>query len=583
VARARKSLVDLLRDGTFRASQDEQLLNGKLELPWPKLEQARHEFRTATRADPELARAVSLELQRLARSPDGAELLFGDLGKELRRLGKPGSFAQLERFAPAYFRHFAGPRAREPFTFDPFQRRFLKEFWRRDKHGHRIYDFGLLGIPKGNGKTPLAAVLGTHALVTAPDEMPEVYTISGAKDQASICHTFASNNIDRGALAAWLAAGSTISYPGNLGEFSILSSDGDLAHGTNPSAAIVDEWWQFLHRGQREGFSALKEALHKRGGWSFLLAITTAGWTKSSQLGEHYDAALAHPQLRVRDNGFLLELADRETGFLMHWYGIPEGDEHDIENPAVVRAANPAPWVSPELLIRSLRQPGTDEYAWRRLHGNQWTLTKGVWLPPGAWGGLTDGELEIPIGAEICVGVDVAHSYDTTAVAWAWRAPDGRIVVRCHVWSVRADAPAHEHVDDFYNKDAEHLAELFIYSLGERYKIREVVADPNYFGTELRRLGLRFTTAPLFPQSAEMTEYVQEFYRLVEADALAHDGDRILGLHIAAIEGEKNKNGYWRIYKLDQSNPMDAGTASIIAIGRAAHRKERAKPWAARW
>jgi hypothetical protein len=95
--------------------------------------------------------------------------------------------------------------------------------------------------------------------------------------------------------------------------------------------------------------------------------------------------------------------------------------------------------------------------------------------------------------------------------------PDGRIVVRCHVWSVRADAPAHEHVDDFYDDDAEHLAEKFILELGERYKIREVVADPNYFGTELRRLGRRFTTAPLFPQSKEMTEYVQEFYRLVEA------------------------------------------------------------------
>jgi phage terminase large subunit-like protein len=411
-----------------------------------------------------------------------------------------------------------------------------------------------------------------------------VYVIAGAKDQASICHTFAKNNIERGALAAWLNAASTISYPLTLGEFSILSSDGDLSAGTNPSAAIVDEWWLYLHRKQREGFHELKEALHKRGGWSYLLAITTAGWTKDSQLGEYYDAAIAHPLLRERNNGFLLELADRESGFLMHWYGIPEGDEHDITNPAVVRAANPAPWVNPLHLIRDLSQPGADELAWRRLHGNQWTKTKGIWLKRGGWTGLLDAELEIPDGAQIYVGVDVAHTYDTTAVAWGWRAPDGRIVVRCYIWSVRQEAPAHEYVDDFYDADAVHRAETFILELGKRYKIREVVADPNWFGTELQRLGRYFTTAPLFPQSKEMTESVQEFFRLVDSGhGLAHDGDRVLGLHLANIEGKKDSNGLWRIRKLENANPMDGGTATIIAVGRVILADNVAAPWAGKW
>jgi phage terminase large subunit-like protein len=586
VARQRKSVVDLIRDGTFRASQDEQLLNQRDPFPWPKLEAVRQQFMDA-RADPELAREISLELQRASRSPDGADLIFGNLERELRRLGRPGSFAQLERFAPTYFRHFAGARARQPFTFDPFQRRFLKEFWRRDRFSRRIYNFGLLGIPKGNGKTPLSAVVGTHALVTAPDEMAEVYVIAGAKDQARICHTFAKNNIRLGPLAAWLHAAALISYPSTLGEFGILSSDGDLAAGTNPSAAIVDEWWLFLHRKQREGFLELKEALHKRGGWSFLLAITTAGWTKDSQLGEHFDEAIAHSQLRVKNDGYLLELADRETGFLMHWYGLPPdaGDEYDIENPELVRACNPAPWISAEGLVRDLKQPGTDEYAWRRLHLNEWTKTKGVWLPTGAWAKLR-AEFEIPAGAEVYVGVDVAHSYDTTAVAWAWRTPAGRIVVRCKIWSRRAEAPAHEHVDDFYDENAVHVAEKFILDeLGEQFKVREVVADPNYFGTELRRIGRRFTTAPLFPQSNEMTESVQEFYRLVDSDSgmLVHNGDRILALHLGNIGGQKDANGYWRIRKLNDPNPMDGGTATIIAIGRVLVAAKFSKPWAEKW
>jgi phage terminase large subunit-like protein len=583
VGRRRKTIVDLVRDQTFLARKDEQLLSGREALPVARARAVPAGVPGRGRARPELARAVSLELQQRLRGPDGATAIFGDLETQIRKLGRHGSYVQLERFAAANFRHFAGPAAGRPFTFEVFQRRFVRRFSRRDRHGRRVYNVGLLGIPKGNGKTPLAAVLGTHALAAARDEMPEVYVLAGAKDQADIGHTFARNNIEHGPLAAWLTVGAAITYPANLGIFEILSSDGDLAHGTNVSAAIVDEWWQFLHRKQREGYLALAEALHKRGGESWLLAITTAGWTHDSQLGEFYDAAVANPLLRVRNNGFLLELDDPEAGVLMHWYGIPEGDEYDIEDPAVIRAANPLSTIDPRDIIRSLLRPGADEYDFRRLHGNQWTKTKGIWLPTGSWGKLADDELEIPLGADIYVGVDVAHSYDTTAVAWAWRAPDGRIVVRCHVWSVRAEAPAHEHVDDFYNQDAEHLAELFIYSLGERYRIREVVADPNYFGSELRRLGRRFESAPLFPQSKEMTEYVQEFYRLVDAKAIAHDGDRVGALHVAAIAGEKDSNGYWRIRKLNTPNPMDAGTAKIIAVGRCSHAPDPVKPWAARW
>jgi hypothetical protein len=334
VGRRRKTIVDVVRDGTFLARKDEQLLAGRDQLPWPVLEDYRTRFQAAAAADPEEARGLSLELQHALRAPDGARALFGDLDVELAKLGAYGSFEQLERFAPAYFRHFAGPSARQPFRFEVFQRDYLREFWRRDRHGRRVYNVGLLAIPKGNGKTPLAAVLGTHALVSARDEMAEVYTIAGAKDQADICHTFARNNIERGALAAWLTVGSTISYPEKLGEFQILSSDGDLAHGTNPSAAIVDEWWQFLHRKQREGYNALAKALHKRGGESWLQAITTAGWTKDSQLGEVYDAAVAHPKLEIRNDGFLLVLEDREAGFLMHWYGAPDDELLDPSNPA---------------------------------------------------------------------------------------------------------------------------------------------------------------------------------------------------------------------------------------------------------
>jgi phage terminase large subunit-like protein len=87
----------------------------------------------------------------------------------------------------------------------------------------------------------------------------------------------------------------------------VLSSDGRLGQGVNPSAAIVDEWWLFKTPREREAYLALANGLHKRGvGRSWLLAITTAGYDLDSQLGETYTDAINHPRLEYRNDGFLL-------------------------------------------------------------------------------------------------------------------------------------------------------------------------------------------------------------------------------------------------------------------------------------
>src|SRR5207245_6687670 len=152
------------------------------------------------------------------------------LDRALAELGRPGSFRQLERFFPRFLRHQAGERAGQPFELERFQRAFLREFWRRDRHGRRLYSVGLLGIPKGNGKTPLAAALGLHALLTGTDA-PEVYGIAGSKDQAGIALRFARRWVEEGELAAFVSAGSVLRCREGGGFYKLLSSDGRLGHG----------------------------------------------------------------------------------------------------------------------------------------------------------------------------------------------------------------------------------------------------------------------------------------------------------------------------------------------------------------
>jgi phage terminase large subunit-like protein len=71
------------------------------------------------------------------------------------------------------FAHVKGPSAGRPFALEPWQRHFVEEFSHVGAEGERIYKRGMLGVARGNGKTPLAAGLALRELVSATDE-PDV-------------------------------------------------------------------------------------------------------------------------------------------------------------------------------------------------------------------------------------------------------------------------------------------------------------------------------------------------------------------------------------------------------------------------
>lgn len=568
MARRRKRLVDLVRDGSFVARTDERLLARPEKLPWPELDRLRRRYRArpdcyaCTLRQHEGCRyELALELQRIIREPDGAERLLGRLQDELAKLGPHRSFEQLVNFFPWALRHKAGPLAGKPFRLAEFELAFLREFWRRDRRGERVYSTGLLGAPKGNGKTPLIAGLGLLVLVLETDS-PEVYDLAGARDQADIAHEFARYSVENGPLAAWVEVGSVIRCEQNNGELEVLSAAGDLGHGTQPSAAFFDEKWLFRHREQREAVNAQEKALHKRPGQSFALSLTTAGWTKDSLLGEEYDALLEHPQLERRDDGYLLVVRDEQAGYLGWWHGVPD-DVGELTS-SVLRRANPAPWVRPADILKGLRKPGADANDGRRLHGNQWTKGRTSWLATGIWDRLRS-QAQIPVGAEIVVGIDAARSFDTTAVGWAWVSPSGHKLIRSHVWSIRRAAPHHVFVEggELVNEE---LVEPFIHELAESYEIRGIAFDPRYFSAEARHLaGEDLVVVEVQPQSGPMADAVVQFEKDALAGDLEHDGDRVLALHIEAIESERRPDGSKRIGKRSEANPIDAGISVILA------------------
>jgi phage terminase large subunit-like protein len=545
--RPAKSLQEHVRAGTFRRRIHEMLLVDDELVAEPELRKLQQRYR---RLKLEHKRKdVALDFERIARgtAPERAEEAATEFQATIRRLGKPGT----GKFAIRFFEEFYVWDDGSSWRLEPEQRAFLEDLYKRDRQRRRVYQEILLGLPRGAGKTPTASGVGTMSLATS-DVRITVKQAAGSKLQAAIGTGYSSNWVDdNDLLAKWLEArASSVVRRDGRGSYNVVSSDGRLAHGLHGRlVAIADELWLYKSAAEEQAYVALESTLHKDPE-SFLLAISTAGYSKRSLLGRKYRRGLACPHIETRREGFLTIGRDPDAGFLMWWYGMPDGYELDLEDDkAVLRALKLANWrsgVDHRLQLRSLRRAMNGEidedddvqdvFEWLRLCLNFWTSVKGSWLRPGAWRALADATVTIPRAADVYVAVDAAHSYDTTAVAWSWFSPElQKTVTRCRIFSVRDQAPAHVHVDDFYDaKGNEHVAEKFIHELADVHglRVREVVGDPNYFGGELARLGERFLTAPIYPQSNDMRDYVQRFYRDVHAGRIVTDGDHIVTEHV---------------------------------------------------
>jgi phage terminase large subunit-like protein len=565
--RPTKTLAQHVREGTFRARREtHRLLLPAAPLPWPGFAVLQERFRRAS-SEPE-RRAVALEFEQAVRQvqaqvererADGGGLA---LAAELAELGKPGSAARLLRFFPKYFVHPKGPLLGQPFRLEGWQQRFLREFYKRDKQGRRVYRLGVLGVPRGNGKTPLAAGLGLYELVSRTDA-PEVYFAACSKEQAGIGLSFARPFAEQGGLADWLSVKSALTCAASKGLMRVVSSEGRLQHGRAPAAALIDELWAFETAREEQTYTALSSALHKRDD-AYLLAITTAGYDIRSLLGRIYQAALAWPDVTTSKNGCLTIAKDTENGQLLWWYGAP--DHADPADERIWQAVNPASWIRLRDLRRQLNDPGLGELEFRRLHLNQWTRSRDAWLPGNLWQELRS-EQQIRDGATIYVGVDVGLYHDSTAVCLAHTLEDGRIALRAHVWATDPKAPAHVHVTG--GKMKLELVENHIKLLHQRYRVREVAYDPRFFERSaeiLERAGL--TMVEFLQASAPMADAYQRFYQAATEHTLTHDGDPIFAAHVEATAADKSERG-WKIRKLKSSQHIDACVAAVLAHARA--------------
>jgi phage terminase large subunit-like protein len=463
---------------------------------------------------------------------------------------------RVDWFLRTYCVHTKGQWAGQPIALEPWQRAFVDELFAVDKHGRRIYTEGLLGIPRKNGKSTIASGLGYYMLTDAGDNEPgsEVYSGAGSKDQARITLDPARKMVKQSPKLNKIVSTyrDEIRCDRNGGVWKVVAHDGDLQQGSNPHLAIIDE----LHVHKTDAlYNAFAAGTGARRA-PLLVAITTAGANLGSPLGNIYSQALKMPDIE-RPTPYLTIARDPDAGFLMYWYGLPDGYEGELETDEALNGCNPASWATPEFLRRQRAKPSMREADWLRFHMNAWTTGDGDGISAAEWDACYAPDATIPDGAPAFSATDLAFTGDWAAHVIAAPVHD-RIVLQAQGWAPPADR----------TMEIDIRATVGAYAEGEaqRLEMRQMAFDEwnsRLLMQEFAAMGLPVVAWSMKPSF--MCPASEAFLEAVRTRRIAHNGDPVLRQQVLALRTRDVGGSGWKFDKHPQNDVQDWKTDVALA------------------
>jgi phage terminase large subunit-like protein len=446
----------------------------------------------------------------------------------------------------------------QPFKLLPFQKQLIEDIYQPNEQGSRLRREQLVGVPRKNGKSELAAALAVYHLYLDPyNTAPMVISAAGNLLQAKIVFNEAKRMVQSSPVL--LKRGRV--YRDHIetkagGLYRAVAADAPTQQGLNPSFVVVDELHVFKDDDLIEALT-LGSAMRRS---PLFVYITTAGHNIDSPLGRKYQYGR---QIEAK------ELDDPRFGF--KWYGPDDGEDIDPNNKQLWTTYNPAHELMPNFeseMEASLRT--THQNAFLRFRLNGWTATQSAWLPFGAWAKCTNTEKRLVPGDEVILGFDGAIKNDSTALV-ACRMSDFHIQVLGHWEAPIGDPDWRTPVDD---------VEAAIERACTVYKVKEIVCDPYYFQQMLLSLEAKGLPVVEFKTNwvGRMTPAIRAFYEGVVTGHITHDGDPALARHLNNCQLKESDAGL----KLTKATKMskrkiDLAIAAVLAYFRAMY-YEQAPP-----
>lgn len=491
--------------------------------------------------------------------------------------------------AVTFLRRLRHPNSAEPgrrFQLYPWQERIVRRIYGpRNADGSRTVKTVFLMLPRGNRKTSLAAALSLLHLF-GPEARPAGQVIFAAcdREQASIGFREAANIIreDQRLLRAVTIRDAfnskkQITFPAKGSTLTALASDGGAAHGLTPAFTLIDE----VHAWKgRDLWEAIKSGQAKTDD-TLMVICTTAGRGAEGLAADLFTYARRVATGEIDNPEFLPVLFMAEPN-------------DDWQDEATWHKANPGlAYGFPSLSgLRALAKEAEGNPAelasFRQFNLNIWQAnSRDPLFDLGTYDArcLEDDAADLE-QLPAYVGCDMSVSGDLTAVAIAFRHPDGQITLQSRVFvpgedlRARGDrdgAPYERWRDDDLvtvcpGPIIDHGAvEDHIRELCGTFDVQEIAFDPHLARVVMQNLHDDGLPVFAFPQRPlTMGVAAGDMERIVTGRLIRHNGDPVLRHHFENVVVSRNPtSGLVRMHKARTASRIDAAVASAMAVSRA--------------
>jgi phage terminase large subunit-like protein len=450
--------------------------------------------------------------------------------------------------------HGEGDFYGEAFHLTDDQQRFLWRWYEQHNDGRWRYLSGLLGRPKGYGKSELAsAICCLEYLGPWAPTSPIIPVAASGFEQANLifgtCGVMLSEGPLRGFVEVYETEILIKDRPGRMYRIAAVAGTND---GPRPTFAAFDEIHELLGNKARVHLVITNGLVKRKGRW---LGTSTAGNDLTTLLGTLYQRGLAIANGDLVDDTFLLD-----------WTAA--GDHHDLTTreglaAAVTEAYAGALGVTVDLdtIMNKLLVENVPIYEFERYYLNRWTAAAEAWLPLGAWGKLA-APREVARDEPIVLGFDGSYNQDATALVGCTL--DGYIFV-IEAW----ERPSRR--EDWIVPRNE--VEAKVAWAMDHYDVLELACDPNGWHSEIDSWRDRWGSPPVIefpPSRANMIPACSRFYAAVRREDITHDGDERLARHLANAVTKETLDGSF-IVKDGKDSPrkIDLAIGAVTAYERA--------------
>lgn len=471
----------------------------------------------------------------------------------------------------------------------PWQVDFLSRLfgWERysEQFGRWVRRFrkASIWVPKKNGKSPTAAMVGLYLLVADGEQGQKVFSAAKDGKQAQIMHKHAEKMAER---SPRLISECTINYTTHTiyhrdtaSEYRLLSGDNITGQEGINGSVIIDETHvvdEKLARVLEYAGASRSEPIH--------LEVSTAG-----------DNPLGYGK-KQWDYGRQVESGEREDIEFLHVCYAARQDATDEEcgDPEVWRSANPS-WgytISPEEFAASHKRASrtlSDFATFKKYRLNIWQTSANPWLRIDDWVNckreFTANDL---LGQACYAGLDLARTRDTTAFVLCFPQDGGSYRLLTYFWlpettarNMGSEVPYLE-----WSKNG-HITLTpsdvcdyeFVYQrikeLSDQFAIIQLGYDPYNADHLTQRIEaeLGIERVAFHQTVTNFAGPTSEFERLVIDGQMHHNGNLVMDWQIGNAEVKQDPNANKRPCKPDKDSPakIDGVVAAIMALGRATH------------